>query len=225
MNKSILSLVFTIISITLAFAQTQDTTRSKTEIIASPIPIEAFSTDKGLLMQMTVAKKLQSNSKLGMFALTEYYADYNNEKEKHKYLIQTFLTYDLGKGFSIIGGGAINQASGFRPTIGVQYIYAKNDIFALIIPRVDLTETNNLEAFGFVEYTPKINEKLGIYTRVQGVYNHNPKDNLHDISYIRLRAGLSYQNFQFGLGANFAQYGPLKINENSYGIFVRALIF
>ena len=225
MNRLVIAILISLISINFGFAQTTDTISKATSSNGSPIPIEAFATNKGLLMQMTVAKKFQPESKLGIFVLTEYYADYDNEQPKHKYLIQTFLTYDLGKGFSAIGGGAINQASGFRPTVGIQYIYAKNDFFALIIPRVDLTETYNLEAFGFVEYKPKLNEKWGLYNRIQAVYNHNPKDNLHDISYIRLRAGLSYENFQFGLGANFAQYGPLKINENSYGIFARAVIF
>ncbi|MBD3903320.1 hypothetical protein NAL32_02610 [Chryseobacterium sp. Ch-15] len=218
----------TLLSIGLStqiLAQQKDTLSTNKSNGTAPIPLEAFASNKGVLMQMVVTKHLVPQSKFGIFALTEYYGDYKNDQSKNKYLAQTYLTYDILKGMSVVSGVAINQANGFRPTAGLQYVLKKKDFFVLLLPRVDLTETNNMEAFGIFEYQPKFNENWGLYTRFQGLYNHNTSANLHEISYARLRAGLSYKNYQFGLGANFASYGPAKHKENSFGIFVRTQLF
>lgn len=206
-------------------AQQKDTLSTNKNHGTAPIPIEAFASDKGLLMQMVVSKHLAPTSNFGMFALLEYFGDYENDNSKNQFIGQTYLTYDIWKGISVVGGTAINHVNGFRPTAGLQYVLVKNDFFVLLLPRVDLTESNNLEAFGILEYKPKFNENWGLYTRFQGLYNHNTRADLHEVSYARLRVGLSYKNYQFGLGANFASYGPTKHNENSFGVFVRTQLF
>ena len=212
------------ISITL-FGQENDSLATKIESKSAPIPTEIFATNKGFLMNAIVAKNFSAQSKFGLFALMEYYGDYKNVQGNHQFLGQSFLSYNVWKGFSLLGGATINQATGFKPTLGFQYLLAGKDYFILVIPRFDLVEEYNFEAFAMVEYMPKFSENWGLYTRVQGLYNQGLKHNLHDISYIRLRLGASYKNFRFGIGANYAFYGPLKHNENSYGLFVRAMLF
>ncbi|UYW01905.1 hypothetical protein K5I29_03035 [Flavobacterium agricola] len=206
-----------------AHAQTTDSIPSVSQ--TTPIPIEAFVSDKGLLTQLVVSKKLEPQSKFGIFALTEYYGDFKNEANKNQFMAQTYLTYNVYKGLSVVGGAIITHQTGFRPSAGLQYVFMKNDFFVMLQPRMDLSETHNLEAFGFIEYTPKLTEKLGIYSRLQMMYNHNEKFNLHEVSYTRVRLGVSYKTYQMGLGANFASYGPDKVKEDSYGVFVRALLF
>ena len=115
--------------------------------------------------------------------------------------------------------------NGFRPTAGLQYVYGSRQWFALILPRFDLRDSYNFETFGLVEYKPPINEKLGLYTRVQGLYVHNSKQNFHERSYLNLRLGLSHSNSVFGLGANFDRYGPFKIFKENYGVFVSTQLF
>ncbi len=111
--------------------------------------------------------------------------------------------------------------NGFRPTAGLQYVIANRKLLALVLPRIDLTQTYNFELFGLVEYKPKFTKSWGLYSRVQGLYDQNTKQDFHDRSYIWLRLGASYKNFQFGLGSNFDFYGKNKTNENSFGGFLR----
>lgn len=40
-----------------------------------------------------------------------------------------------------------------------------------------------------------------------------------------LRAGITHKEFTFGLVPNFDWYGPVKHNENNFGVFFSALLF
>ena len=119
----------------------------------------------------------------------------------------------------------MNYMTGFRPSAGLQYVFANRQLLAVVLPRFDLTQTYNFETFGLFEYKPKFTQNWGLYSRVQGLYNHNTKLGFHDRSYIWLRLGASYKNFQFGLGTDLDFYGPDQINENSFGGFIRTELF
>jgi hypothetical protein len=54
---------------------------------------------------------------------------------------------------------------------------------------------------------------------MQGLYNYNTKEEFHNRSYLYFRAGLSYQNYQFGLGAKFDRYGPMKVSGDILDYF------
>jgi hypothetical protein len=97
-------------------------------------------------------------------------------------------------------------------------------IQAEVLSLVKDLDVFNFETFALLENKPQLTDKLGLYTRVQGLYNHNTKQDFHDRSYLYLRAGLSIKKYQFGLGANFDRYGPFKINQENYGLFVRVEI-
>ncbi len=62
-----------------------------------------------------------------------------------------------------------------------------------------------------------LSKKWGIYSRIEGLYNYNTKLGYHEISEINLRLGLSYKNFQFGVGSIHDFYGPDAYNVNNFG--------
>ena len=80
------------------------------------------------------------------------------------------------------------------------------------------------ETCRLVEYKTQLTINLGLYTPVQGLYNYNTREEFHDHTYLYFRVGLSYQNYQFGLGANFDRYGPMKVSGDNFGLFLRFLI-
>lgn len=122
-------------------------------------------------------------------------------------------------------GVSMNHYSGFRPTVGVQYLLATNSWVVLLLPRFDLSETYNVETFGLIEYKPRLTKQWGLYTRVQTLVNYATKVTVHERSHIYLRIGASYRNFQFGVGTNTDFYGSEKINETTLGGFLRTEIF
>ena len=190
-----------------------------------PIPVEVFAGNKGLMFQMTVSKHFNPKSRFGFFNVNNFVGDYHSANQNNQYMSQSWITADIWKGFSLNAGVVMNYMTGFRPTLGVQYVFVNRDFFVVALPRFDLTQTNNFETFALVEFKPKFNKNSGLYTRFQGLYNRNTKPDSHDRSYIWLRAGVSFKNYQFGIGSNFDFYGPNKLYENSLGIFVRTELF
>jgi len=225
MKKIIMTAIMAIVAVTNLIAQQNDSLRMPPPQMSPPIPVEAFSGYKGLVFQMIVNKHFSPKSRFGFFNVTNFVGDYAIENPRNQFLSQSFVTADIWKGLSVNAGVSLNYITGFRPSTGLQYVFANRQLLVVVLPRFDLTQTYNFETFGLVEYKPKFNKEWGLYTRAQGLYNHNTRLNLHDRSYFWLRVGLSYKNFQFGLGANVDFYGPAKIFENSFGCFIRAELF
>jgi len=221
MKKKFTLAITAIISASSLFAQNIDIVKVKPHKISPPVPVEAFAGNNGLVFQMIVSKHFAPKSRLGFFNVSSFTGDYTSKNQKNSYLSQAFVTADIWKGLSINAGATMHFKNGFRPSAGLQYVFANRKILALVLPRFDLTQTYNFELFGIVEYKPKFTKNWGLYSRVQGLYDHNTKQNFHDRSYIWLRLGVLYKNFQIGVGSNFDFYGPNKTNENSLGGFLR----
>jgi hypothetical protein len=128
-------------------------------------------------------------------------------------------------GLSVAGGATLNYVTGFRPTAGLQYTLANRQWLLVLLPRMDLRDDNNLEGFALLEYKPRLTKTLGLYSRLQGLYNYNTRQEYHDRSYLYARLGLTYQHYAFGFGANFDQYGPFRAAASTYGAFIRAELF
>lgn len=221
MKKKIALAITAIISASSLFSQNIDSVKVKPHKISPPVPVEAFIGNNGLVFQMIVSKHFSPESRFGFFNVTSFTGDYASQNQKNSYLSQAFITADIWKGLSVNAGATMHFKNGFRPSAGLQYVFANRKILALVLPRFDLTQTYNFELFGLVEYKPKFTKSWGLYSRVQGLFDHNTKQNFHDRSYMWLRLGASYKNFQFGVGSNFDFYGPNKTNENSFGGFLR----
>lgn len=223
----ILLISFALINTIAVFAQNKENSlySIKPTNASPPIPAEVFVRNKNLMFQMTVSKHFSPKSRLGFFNVTNFVGDYQSTNQNNQFMSQSWITADIWKGISLNTGVVINYMTGFRPTVGLQYVFANPNFFIVALPRFDLTQTYSIETFGLVEYKSKFNTNWGLYTRFQGLYNRNTKPDSHDRSYIWLRAGASYKNFQFGIGNNFDFYGPKKLYENSFGVFVRTELF
>lgn len=214
-----------------AFAQTTDSLNIENNYTESaPVPIEAFAGNKAFTFQLIVTKQFSPNSRFGFFNVTTFSGNYQEKNQSSEFYSQSLITAEVWKGISLGAGLSAFGSSNttpltVRPTVGLQYLFASQDFVVVIVPRFDLTQTYNFETFAVFEYKPMLSKKWGIYTRLQGLYNYNTKSNLHEISSIYLRAGLSYQNFQFGLGSNHDFYGPEAYTVNNYGLFIKRDLF
>lgn len=81
------------------------------------------------------------------------------------------------------------------------------------------------DLLALAEYKPRLNDKLNVYTRIQGLYTHNLKEDYHTGSYIMLRAGIAVKDINLGLAGNFDFYGSAKHNENNFGGYVLVNLF
>ncbi len=189
-----------------------------------PVTAETMFSNNGVHFQTIINKKLASAPKFGLFALGDILGKWDNSKTDN-YMIQGKLTYRVVKGLDAIGGFHMASGIGARPSLGAMYTYSNPNLIVLFNPNYNIDDVGNVEGFLMGEYKPKISEIWRFYSRVQGLYVHTTDGSLHSRSYARLRLGLSYKEFSFGVSTNFDYYGPGKINENSYGVFITTALF
>lgn len=209
-----------ILILTTLFAKAQETVTIKNP----PINMEAFAGTRALAYQMMINKKLQSIPALGFFSVTNIQPEWSKPK-MDDYMVQGNLTYSFIKGIDLSGGFIWNPVDGIRPSAGLIFSYGNPDLLAVVNPRIDLSKNANFDALALVEYKPAINEKLRLYTRLQGLYTHNLGYDFHSRSYVMLRAGFSYKDITLGAATNFDWYGPIKSNKNNFGGFVALNLF
>lgn len=190
-----------------------------------PVSVETFAGDRYLNFQMIVAKPFSPASRFSFFNVTNFNGSYQNDLQKNEFLTQSLVNFQLVKGLSVGAGATLNYMTGFRPTAGLQYTFANRQWLVVVLPRVDLRDDNNLETFALLEFKPPLGQTLGLYTRIQGLYNHNTRQDFHDRSYLYGRVGITYQQFALGVGANYDRYGPFRVSTATYGAFLRAELF
>jgi hypothetical protein len=212
------------------FAQTHDSLQTgNVKTRGTPIPIELFAGNKAFTFQLIVSKQFSPKSRLGFFNVTNFMGDYKEVNQTSEFFSQSLITAKVGLGISLTTGlsaiGSSNSSNTVRPTGGLQYLFANRDFLLVVLPRFDLTQTYNFETFSVFEYKPMLSKNWGIYSRIQGLYNYNTKQDFHEVSSIYLRLGLSYKNVQFGLGTNHDFYGPNNYNVNNLGVFIKTNLF
>lgn len=187
----------------------------------APIPVELLIGNHAISVQLVVSKQLKENSKWGYFNVTNFNGDIKNDITKNEFFTQSLLNFKLFHGFSIAAGFTLNQKTGFRKVVGFQYLFANKKWLFIAMPTLDLKDNHNIETFSLLEFKPKLTDKIGLYTRLQGLYILDPKEHMHQRSYMNFRLGLAIKNYQLGVGSDFNWYGPTKINTNNTGIFAR----
>lgn len=194
------------------------------EVKNPPIVLEILPGTNGYAAQMTVNKSFRNFHKFGIFSVTNFSSKWRETYSKDM-MNQIHLTYQFAKGFKMLAGTHYTPHSGLRPNTAVLYTYSSKTILFSMMPRIDLSKHSNWEGFALFEYKPQINQQWDIYTRAQGLYCAGMKNGDHARSYLMLRAGLSYKDFRFGLGANWDAYGPNKTSKENYGIFIASNVF
>lgn len=189
-----------------------------------PINAEAMVGSRGLSFQMIIDKKIKSLPQVGFFSVTDINTDWG-EQNVTDVMTQANLTLDLLKGLRVNAGFHYTPVTGVRPSAGLIYTFANEDWLVLLAPRIDIVKNPNVEGVMIAEFQPKINENWRYYFRLQGLYSHMTETEDHGRSYMRARAGLSYKEISFGIGANIEYYGPMKHNENNIGFFTKILLF
>ena len=185
-----------------------------------PIPVEVLLGNEAIFSQLVLNRDFSPNSKFSLFSLTTYTSVYNNEEEENDLAIINQITYKLGKGFGLMGGVNMNSAVGLTPVIGPKHVYVSSKFLAVSIFSYSVDGKHDMSLFGLYEFTPSINEKMALYTRLQFLYDYNISESHHNRSFMYLRIGLKRNKLNFGLGANLDQFGPYKDFIENYGAFV-----
>lgn len=201
---------------------------TKKSAFSPPVPVEFLFGNDHLSFQSMVSKPLSNDGKFGYTFIASIDSEYKTGDESTKnidIMIPIALNYKIYNDIAVNGGVAFNNAFGNRPFLGFRYLKVKDNWVIVVIPSLYFSNSNYYETFASVEYQPRINSKIKLYTRLQGLYSFDIRNNDHDRSFFYGRLGLTNKKTSFGVGYNWDSYGPSQLNKNNAGVFVRTNIF
>ncbi|MGI9175352.1 MAG: hypothetical protein ACR2GR_08560 [Rhodothermales bacterium] len=173
-------------------------------------------------INVVMSKSFSASSKFGFFHLNTLTMDYDDKSESDLTL-QNLLFFEPVEGFRLTGGAFYASQPGFSPTAGMQYIHAGKRWFILLAPRINIESDPSYTVFSIVRHEAEITEHATLYTSLQAL-NIFDADG-HVKSYQWTRLGLGINGTQFGLAANFDEFGPNPQVAFSVGVFVRREVF
>jgi hypothetical protein len=198
-------------------------------IAFAQIPVEVFSGDKKAIVDIMFFKfcknKEGHTTKFLFFNRNRASIDYAMTKTTN--LPQFGFTeafsynHEKLKGFApVVVVSILNR--GVFPKAGVQFAKNKKDytIFSWLV--TETLKEANIDFFFLGRYTPKLTEKLNLFSQVELV-NVFPTVMQNTFSFIqRFRLGLKIKEFQIGAGVDLSQNGSNDfVTTENFGGFVR----
>lgn len=186
------------------------------------IPVEVMFGNNRTNFQLSMNKPVIGKLRYNNISIAT--APYDIDKEKPELIMINSLIYQFHPNFGVSGGLQYHFLKGFVPNVAFHTSYANPTWLLVLTPYLNLMPERNAETVAMVEFKPRLNEKLRLYTRAMALYNHSLTLNAHDRSFYYFRVGLTLQRFTFGVGANFDYYGPQKVYKDNFGGFLRVAL-
>lgn len=199
------------------------------------IPFEVMVGNKQTLYFAYMQKDLDSIGRWNIFSQGLYGVNYK-DNSLNSISIDNQVTYQFNNWLGVSAGGSFDGLQ-FNPSLGLSlsYINKKGDFIITAFPTIQLAKPMAMDLFALIIYSPQFNKKWGLFSQLiigtnLGLQKENPSQKKeilnvftrHNISNQLLRVGLNYkQKFQFGIGADFAQFGMNEGNFSNFGIFLR----
>ncbi|MBL7788839.1 MAG: hypothetical protein JNL75_03265 [Chitinophagales bacterium] len=198
-------------------------------IVFAQIPVEVFVGHKKATADIMFFKflknKERNNSKFLFFNRNRASIDYAMTKTTNlpQFGFTEAISYNHEnlKGFApVIVASILNK--GVYPKAGIQFAKIKKEytIFSWLV--TETLKEPNIDFFFLARYTPKLTEKLNLFSQVELV-NAFPTVAQNTFSFTqRFRLGLKVKEFQFGAGLDLSQLGREDfITTENFGGFLR----
>lgn len=197
--------------------------------VKSQIPVEVFGGHEKSTVDIMFFKffknKKEENSRWLFFNRNRASVDYRMTTKT--YLPQFGFTEAISynhsklKGFAPVMVGQV-LSWGVFPKAGIQYAHITKNMTVFTWVVSEMLSNPDLDFFLLFRYTPKISEKLSLYTQFE-TGNTFPTTRNDNFSFTqRLRLGLSIKGYQFGAGSDFNQSGNSSFTQTyNVGGFIR----
>jgi len=178
--------------------------------------IELMPSTEYLFTDVQFFKPLDKKYAASLFSRTRAEINYDNEVS---FFSAAYLNYTTKSGFGISGIGRMNNRRADFDA-GIHFYKSIKDLTIFSIISKSLTTEEAYSLFTIFRFRPAINEKWKFYSAFELAMFFRNTDHLSSLQ--RIRAGLDYQKYQFGLAANLLELGSdFEFFNNSYGVFVR----
>ncbi len=155
------------------------------------------------------------NKKWSLFSRSRATTDYD---QNTNLFTGAYLNYTSTSG---IGGTVLGRVSGLGSGVdaGVHLFKMKKAIMLYALASIEVSEPNTYSWFSILRYTSQINDKWKLYSSLELFSNFNKVD--HVASVQRMRLGLDYKGYQFGLALNLSGLGKDYSTDSNPGLFIR----
>ncbi|THV57794.1 hypothetical protein EZV76_14470 [Flagellimonas alvinocaridis] len=137
--------------------------------------------------------------------------------------VQPTLFWNINRSVAVGPSIYYNSFAGYSERLSVRLILKNSRALFVIIPTVAHSEQKKAvyaEAFAQFQFNSPINDKVSL--RLNGQFlTIWDKFKTHSRSFQQLRAGISFNDHQLGIGFDFDQYGPDPIEKSSFGLYYR----
>jgi hypothetical protein len=137
--------------------------------------------------------------------------------------VQATAYWNFSKAVSMGPSLYYNSAAGFSERFSFLVFKGGDKIVFIAVPSIVYTEnTNDIngDLFIQIQFMQPLKKEWSFIGYTQLLTNWN-KFSTHSRSFQQLRIGLSHNNNQFGIAADFDQYGEKPITKTTIGVFVR----
>jgi hypothetical protein len=193
------------------------------------IPVEIFGGHEKTTVDIMFFKyfknKQRENSRWLFFNRNRASIDYQMTKTTYlpQFGFTEAISYNHEKllGFAPVLVGQV-FSGGVYPKAGIQYAHIRKEVTIFTWLVCETLEKPDLDYFLLFRYTPKLSEKVKLFTQVESV-NAFPTASTDNYSFTqRLRLGLSVKSYQLGAGSDFNQTGNATFTKTyNVGGFIR----
>lgn len=137
--------------------------------------------------------------------------------------VQPTLFWNLNKHIAVGPSLYYNSFSGYSERLSAMFTLKSPRLLFVIIPTVAYSEQKNAsyaEVVAQFQFNKPINDKIAIWSNGQFLTVWD-EFKTHSRSFQQLRAGVSFNGHQLGIGLDFDQYGPNPIEKTSFGMYYR----
>ncbi len=137
--------------------------------------------------------------------------------------VQPTLFWNFNETISVGPSLYYNSFGGFSERLSAQFTLKNSNALFIVIPTVAYSEkkqASQAEIFAQFQLSKPLTATISLWFNGQFLTVWD-KFKTHSRSFQQLRLGLSYKGHQFGLGADFDQYGHKPIQKSSFGLYYR----
>lgn len=137
--------------------------------------------------------------------------------------VQPTLFWNINQHISIGPSLYYNSFAGYSRRLSVKFTLKNSRVLLVVIPSIAHSEKKDAsyaEAFAQFQLNIPLNNEMSLWVNGQ-LLTVWDKFQTHSRSFQQLRMGLSINGHQFGIGADFDQYGPNPIEKTSFGLYYR----
>ncbi|UZT96027.1 hypothetical protein ODZ84_12325 [Chryseobacterium fluminis] len=214
--KKILSSIFIFI---LLIYQAQT---AKDSILPAPIiQAELDAGTRKTLISAVISKKIDQRKKLNFLNITAVHSFYTSEdKVFDEVFTNIAITYNYAKSFGAGAGIKFVNTTGITPFLAAQFSKRSSRLFFTVFFSYMVINIPLREAIILINYRFPLTSKYQFFTQLLATTSWLDL-RLHRRSQQQFRIGLDYKYFQYGLAADFDQYGLRPVTKTNFGFFIR----